>query len=120
MQTIIDSAQPYITAIVLAVVGLLAAVALRTIALLQAKGIAWLDGKLNVQQRELLHKIASEGFAYAQTVYKELGGEEKLQQALAYASDQLAARGIEAAPEEIRAAVEKAYLAYKATVLTKQ
>lgn len=115
MQTVIDQAQPYITAVVLAIVGLLAAFVLRTVALLQARGLAWLDGKLNVQQRDLLHKIASEGFAYAQTVYKELGGEEKLQQALVYVSDQLEARGIKAAPEEIRAAIEAAYLKAQTT-----
>lgn len=120
MQTVIDQAQPYITTVVLAIIGVLATVILRTIALLQAKADSWFDAKLSVSQRELLHKIASEGFAYAQTVYKELGGEEKLQQALVYASDQLEARGIKVAPEEIRAAVEKAYLAYKATVLNKQ
>jgi len=48
-----------------------------------------------------------------------LGGEEKLQQALAYTSDQLEARGIKAWPEEIRAAVETAYLTFKATLLSK-
>ncbi|QSF42638.1 phage holin, LLH family [Paenibacillus tianjinensis] len=120
MQTVIDQAQPYITTVVLAVVGILAAVILRAVALLQVKADTWFDAKLSVSQRELLHKIATEGFAYAQTVYKELGGEDKLQQALAYASDQLNVRGIKVSKEEIRAAIENAYLKYKATVLTKQ
>lgn len=120
MQSFIDQAQPYITAVVVAIVGVLATVILRTISLLQVKADSWFDAKISVSQRELLHKISTEGFAYAQTVYKDLGGADKLQQALAYASDQLEVRGIKVAPEEIRAAVEKAYLAYKATVLTKQ
>ncbi|HEY2492171.1 MAG TPA: phage holin, LLH family [Paenibacillus sp.] len=120
MQLIIDQAQPYITAVALAIVGVVATVILRAVAFLQQKANSWFDAKLSVSQRELLHKIAYEGFAYAQTVYKDLGGEDKLQQALVYASNQLEARGIKVAPEEIRAAVEKAYLAYKAAVLTKQ
>ncbi|OME62311.1 hypothetical protein BSK59_02235 [Paenibacillus odorifer] len=119
MQPIIDQAQPYITAVTLAIVGVLATVILRAVALLQHKANSWFDAKLSVSQRELLHKIASEGFAFAQTVYKDLGGEEKLQQALLYSSDQLAAKGIKVSTEEIRAAVEDAYLKYKATVLTK-
>lgn len=120
MQTLIDQAQPYITTIVLALIGVLTTVILRSVSLLQLKADAWFDAKLNVQQREMLHKIATEGFAYAQTVYKELGGEEKLQQALAYVSDQLATKGIKVSSDEVRAAVEDAYLKYKATVLTKQ
>lgn len=120
MQSIIETAQPYITAIVLGVVGMLAAVALRTISLLQAKGEAWLDSKLSVQQRELLHKIATEGFAYAQTVYGQYGGADKLQEALKYVEEQLQKKGIPVSTLEIRAAIEDAYLKYKATVLTKE
>jgi hypothetical protein len=119
MQPIIDQAQPYITAVALAIVGVLATVILRAVGLLQQKANSWFDAKLSVSQRELLHKIASEGFAIAQTVYKDLGGEEKLQQALLYSSDQLASKGIKVSTEEIRAAIEDAYLKYKATVLTK-
>lgn len=120
MQPIIDQAQPYISAIALAIVSVLATVILRAVALLQQKAIIWFDTKLSVSQRELLHKIALEGFAFAQTVYKDLGGEEKLQQALIYSSDQLASKGIKVSTDEIRAAIEDAYLKYKATVLTKQ
>ncbi|MNO34247.1 hypothetical protein D3C76_242780 [compost metagenome] len=76
MQTIIDQAQTYITAIALAVVGVLATVILRAIALLQQKANSLFDARLSVSQRELLYKIASEGFAFAQTVYKDLGGRE--------------------------------------------
>ncbi|NUU58982.1 phage holin, LLH family [Paenibacillus agri] len=120
MQTIIDQAQPYITTIVLAIVGALATAALGVIALLKSRLQAWLDGKLSIQQREMLHKIATEGFAYAQTVFKNLGGEEKLQEALKYAEEQLQKKNIKVSTLEIRAAVEDAYLKYKATVLPKE
>lgn len=120
MQTVIDQVQPYITTVVLAIIGVLATVILRAIALLQAKADSWFDAKLSVSQRELLHKIATEGFAYAQTVYKDLGGDDKLRYALTYASKQLEIRGVIVSTEEIRAAVEDAYLKYKATALTKE
>ena len=120
MQTIIEQAQPYITAIVSAIIGVLVTVILRSIALLRIKADSWFDARLSVQQRDLLHKIATEGFAYAQTVFRDMEGEAKLSQALEYTAVELDKRGITIAPEAIRAAVEDAYLKYKATVLTKQ
>ncbi|KUP22430.1 phage holin, LLH family [Paenibacillus sp. DMB5] len=119
MQTFIEQAQPYITTIVLAIIGVLATAVLGVVALLKSRLQAWLDGKLNVQQRELLHKIATEGFAYAQTVYAQYGGADKLQEALKYAEEQLQKKGITVSTLEIRAAIEDAYLKYKATLLTK-
>ncbi|MFF2910025.1 phage holin, LLH family [Paenibacillus sp. NPDC057934] len=113
MQSIIDGVQPYVTNIVLAVVGVLATVILRTVALLQQKANSWFDARLSVSQRELLHKVAAEAFAYAETVYKDKQNQVKLAQALEYATQQLGCRGIKIKPIEIRAAIEKAWYEYE-------
>ncbi|MGW8444270.1 phage holin, LLH family [Paenibacillus sp. S33] len=57
-----------------------------------------------------MHKIAGEGFAYAQTAFKQAGGERKLQEALQYASLTLSSQGIIVSQVELRSAIEKAYL----------
>ncbi|MDF2651812.1 MAG: hypothetical protein K0Q73_7617, partial [Paenibacillus sp.] len=61
-------------------------------------------------QRELLHKVAGEAYAYAETVYKSSESQIKLAQALEYATQQLGRKGIKVTPAEIRAAIEAAYL----------
>lgn len=120
MQPIVEQAQTYITAIDSAINRVLVTVILRSIALLRVKAESWFDARLSVQQRELLHKIATEGFAYAQTVFKDLEGPAKLDRALQDASEQLITRKINISDVEIRAAIEQAYLNYKAATQTKQ
>lgn len=110
MQPIIEAAQPYVTTIVTAVVGALAAVLLAAVGVIKSKAVTYLDSKLDVTQRELLHKIAAEAFAYAETVYKSEENQVKLAQALEYATQQLGRKGIKVTPAEIRAAIEAAYL----------
>lgn len=110
MQPIIEAAQPYITTIVTAIVGALAAVLLAAVGVIKAKAVTYLDSKLDATQRELLHKVASEAFAYAETVYKSAESQAKLEQALDYATEQLDRKGIKVTPAEIRAAIETAYL----------
>ncbi|NJJ41556.1 phage holin, LLH family [Paenibacillus apii] len=110
MQPIVEAAQPYVTTIVTAVVGALAAALIAAVGVIKVKVTNYLDAKLSAAQKEVLHKVAGEAYAYAQTVYKSAEGRAKLEQALGYASDQLAKRGIVVAPEEIRAAIEAAYL----------
>ncbi|WP_254348874.1 phage holin, LLH family [Paenibacillus sp. A3M_27_13] len=66
----------------------------------------------------MIHKIAGEGFALAQTAFKEAGGERKLQEALQYASLTLSSQGIVVSQVELRSAIEKAYLEYKAKTKT--
>ncbi|MNW39801.1 hypothetical protein D3C74_168950 [compost metagenome] len=87
---------------------------------LKTKVNVWLEARTTAAQREAIHKIAGEGFAYAQTAFKEAGGERKLQEALQYASLTLTSQGI-VVQVELRSAIQKAYLEYKAktkTVLT--
>ena len=114
MQPIVEAAQPYVTTIVTAVVGALAAVLLAAVGAVRAKAIAYFDSKLDTTQRELLHKVAGEAYAYAETVFKGEESQIKLAQALDYATRQLGRRGIRITPEEIRGAIEAAYLKSKA------
>lgn len=110
MQPIVEAAQPYVTTIVTAVVGALAAVLLAAVGAVRAKAIAYFDSKLDATQRELLHKVAGEAYAYAATVFKSEESQIKLAQALEYATQQLGRRGIKVTSAEMRAAIEVAYL----------
>lgn len=117
MQPIVEAAQPYITTIVTAVVGALAAVLLAAVGVIKARAVTYLDSKLDATQRELLHKVAGEAYAYAETVYKSAESQIKLSQALEYATQQLGSRGIKVTPTEIRAAIEAAYLKAQASAV---
>lgn len=110
MQPIVEAAQPYATLIVKAVIGALAAVLLTAVGVIRAKAVTYLDSKLDTTQRELLHKVAGEAFAYAETVYWSEASQVKLAQAMEYAAKQLGRRGVQITPDEIRAAIEAAYL----------
>lgn len=110
MKVIFEEVQPYVSTIVLAIVGFLATLILGVINILKAKAGAYIDAKLTATQREMLHRIAGEAYAYAETVLRGAGGEAKLSEALQYASNQLKKRGINVSAEEIQAAIEKAWL----------
>ena len=114
MQPIIESVQPYITTIAGAILSLLAAVVIGLVALLKQSIKDWIDARLSVQQRELLHKVASEAFAYAETAYEQGECDKKLAEAMDYVSSQLAKKNIKITPIEMRAAIEKAYLQHQA------
>ncbi|WP_418026211.1 phage holin, LLH family [Paenibacillus sp. JJ1722] len=121
MQTIIETVQPYVNTIATAAAGVLTAFVLGGLNKLKTKVNVWLEARTTAAQREVIHKIAGEGFAFAQTSFKEAGGERKLQEALQYASLTLSSQGIVVSQVELRSAIEKAYLEYKAktkTVLT--
>ncbi|WP_068499793.1 phage holin, LLH family [Paenibacillus kribbensis] len=121
MQTLIEGVQPYVTTIVTGVVGVLTTFVLAGLSTVKVKVNSWLEARTTATQREVIHKIAGEGFAFAQTAFKQAGGERKLQEALQYATLRLAEQGITVSAVELQAAIEKAYLEYKAktkTVLT--
>ena len=113
MQTIVEAVQPYVTTVVTALVGALVAVLLSAVAVIKTKAVTYLDSKLDATQRELLHKVASEAYAYAETVYKSAESQAKLGQALEYATQHLGHKGIKVTPAEIRAAIEKAWYDYE-------
>ncbi|MDQ0496380.1 phage holin, LLH family [Paenibacillus brasilensis] len=117
-QTIIETVQPYVSTIVTAAAGVLTAFALGGLNALKTKVNTWLEARTTAAQREVIHKIAGEGFAFAQTAFKQAGGERKLQEALQYATLRLAEQGITVSVVELQAAIEKAYLEYKAKTKT--
>ncbi|MDQ0046051.1 LL-H family phage holin [Paenibacillus polymyxa] len=123
MQTIIETVQPYVNTIVTAAAGVLTAFVLGGLNRLKTKVNVWLEARTTAAQREVIHKVAGEAFALAQTAFKEAGGERKLQEALQYTTLRLAEQGITVSAVEIRSAIEKAYLEYKAktkSVLTNE
>ncbi|QNR65002.1 hypothetical protein IAQ67_13780 [Paenibacillus peoriae] len=123
MQTIIETVQPYVSTIATAVVGVLTTVILAGLNTVKIKANTWLEARTSAVQRELIHKIAGEGFVFAQTAFKQAGGERKLQEALQYATLRLAEQGITVSVVELQTAIEKAYLEYKAktkSVLTNE
>ncbi|WP_016821975.1 hypothetical protein [Paenibacillus polymyxa] len=82
MQTIIDTVQPYVNTIVTATAGVLTAFVLGGLTNSKLKVNVRLEARTTAAQREVIHKIAGEGFTFAQTAFKEAGGERKLQKAL--------------------------------------
>ncbi|URJ42215.1 phage holin, LLH family [Paenibacillus polymyxa] len=113
MQNVIETIQPAINTIVTAILGVLVTFALAGINTLKNKANNWLDARTTDAQREVIHKVAGEAFALAQTAFKEAGGERKLQEALQYASLTLSSQGIVVSQVELKSAIEKAYLEHK-------
>lgn len=111
LNTVIEAAQPYITSIVLALIGLLASVVLAGINKLKARVEELLNSRLSESQRALLHTIASEAFAYAETEWKGKGGDAKLTAAMQYVLDKLGQYGIAVTAEEIQSAIHAAWIA---------
>ncbi|MEK3851187.1 phage holin, LLH family [Paenibacillus sp. FSL R7-0340] len=114
MQTIIETVQPYVSTIVTAILGVLTALVIAGLNTIKVKANTWIDARTTESQRVLLHKLAEEGFSLAKTAYKEEDGPKKLQEALSYVTGQLEQKGINLTSVEVQAAIEKAYLDYKA------
>ncbi|MEK5089027.1 phage holin [Paenibacillus sp. FSL M8-0228] len=114
MQTIIETVQPYVSTIATAILGVLTAIVIAGLNTIKVKANTWIDARTTESQRVLLHKLAEEGFSLAKTAYKEADGPKKLQEALSYVTGQLEQKGITLTPVEVQAAIEKAYLDYKA------
>lgn len=113
MKEIMEQAQPYIVSIVTALIGILATIVTGAIKKAQNKAEQYYKAHTNEKDRELLHKIGLEAFAWAETLYKEYEGDRKLQEAFAYASEKLKSIGVDVSGDEIRAAIEKAVVDYK-------
>ncbi|MEK5260217.1 hypothetical protein MKY75_13495 [Paenibacillus sp. FSL L8-0663] len=61
---------------------------------LKTKVNVWLEARTTAAQREVIHKVAGEAFAFAQTTFKDAGGVHKMHEALQYASLRLTEQGI--------------------------
>lgn len=102
-----EALQPAVTDIVKDLIGVAVGLIVVFYGLLKTKIFSYI-------KNEMLHKIASEGFAYAETQFKELKGTAKMNQAFMYVSEKLGKIGIKVTTEEINAAIEKAVLEYNA------
>lgn len=109
-----DQVQPQVSAIIIYIVGIMATVVLALLAMLKTRVSLWIDTKTSAAQRELLHKIANEAFAHAETMFSDQAGAKKLNEALIYASDKLGKIGIKVTMEELKAAIHEACLKYNA------
>ncbi len=115
-QLLINAVQPYILGILQVILFVLVGVLIS--ALLKVKGfvINWLLAHTTAKQRDTLHQLGEEAFAFAKTVYINHDGPTKLAAAVAYLSSRLREKGLNVTPDEMRAAIEKAYLAYQAII----
>ncbi|WP_168120955.1 phage holin, LLH family [Paenibacillus sp. HB172176] len=111
-----ENLQPFIDAIVTALVGLLVTAILGLLAVLKSKIETWLTTKTSVQQREILTKLAGEGMAFAESIYEQAGGPQKLEAAYAYVLQHVEEIGIKINSNSIKAAIEKAVLDYNSHV----
>lgn len=114
MENTIELIQPYITSIVVAVVGILTTIVLGLLASLKTKVTVWIDTKTSASQRDLIHKIANEAFAHAESLFSSESGRVKLGKAFIYASGKLSNLGIKVSEDEVNAAIERACLEYNA------
>lgn len=98
--------------VVLALVSLLAAITLAVLAGARRRVLDWIDSRKNLEQRDLLHRLAEEAFALVEQTMAGSKSADKLSVASTYLARALEARGITLSPDEIRAAIEKAVLQY--------
>lgn len=116
MQAIMQTLQPYLDQIVQALLGLLVLMVMAGLNQVKRKATNWLETRTTESQRQLLLTVGREAFTHAETVFKGMGAQQKLDGALDYASQRLTGLGIEVTPAEMRAAVHSAWLDYQAQV----
>ncbi|MFK7695331.1 phage holin, LLH family [Paenibacillus sp. HJGM_3] len=108
-----DYIQTYMTDIVLAMLSILMIWTLSALVIARNRINAWLQAKVSESQRELLHKLAEEAFAHAETVWKGAGGEAKLKGAYDYAAQRIQTLGIPVTADDVKAAIHKAWLTFQ-------
>ncbi|MFS1513410.1 phage holin, LLH family [Chengkuizengella sp. SCS-71B] len=108
--------QPYLETIVFALISVISTLVVAALIELRNKVLFWIQSKTNKEQRELLLKISEEAFSYAEKVFYQSKGPEKLDAAYDYASSKLGSLGIQFTKDEIKATIEKAVLEYNSKV----
>ncbi|HHY68562.1 phage holin, LLH family [Kyrpidia sp.] len=101
---------PLANQLVLFVLQFLAALGLALLHLAGRKVADYLRLHATKAQRDLLACLAAEAFSFAETVYRDSDGPAKLEQAMGYLSQRLRQHGVTVTPDEMRAAVEQAWL----------
>ncbi|OPX88132.1 MAG: Phage holin protein (Holin_LLH) [Pelotomaculum sp. PtaB.Bin104] len=100
----------YTTEIALAVVSILVVLVKGWLNGLKKKAEAYYESKTTTEQRKTLAFLGKEAFSFAETAYKELKGPDKLAEAVKYLEAKAASNGLSITAEEVRAAVEAAWL----------
>ena len=78
---------------------------------LQPVVAAWLDANTTAAQKKLIKELGSEAFVYAETVFKDKNGADKLHEALAFFQKNMSKYNLPGLTyENIRNAVEQAWL----------
>lgn len=88
-------------------VSLIAIMVATAMAELRKRVLAWADAKKSKAEREILHKLAEEGFALIEQTMLGARPGDKINAASAYVSRHLQSRKINVTPEEVRAAIER-------------
>jgi LL-H family phage holin len=114
-----DIIQPYIVPVLQALVGLLVTILIAAVVSLRQKINTWVESRTTAAQRESLHKFSLEAFAFAETVFKDSNGPEKLTAAYGYLSRRAKENGIKIDEAEIRAIIEKSVLDFNAGMKSK-
>jgi LL-H family phage holin len=100
----------FTTEIALAALALLTVLAKGWLNGLKQKAEAYYEARTTTEQRTTLALLGKEAFSFAETVYRELKGPDKLAEAIKYLEQKATAAGINISFEEARAAVEAAWL----------
>lgn len=108
MKTILEIAQPYLTAVATALIGLLATLLLALITGLRHKLELWLEARTSAAQREVLHKLAAEAYAYTEKLY-DGNSEDKLNAAIQYVVTRMNLSRFGLTSRDVRAAIQKAW-----------
>jgi len=73
--------------------------------------VAWLDANTSAAQKKVIKELGSEAFVYAETVFKDKNGADKLHEALAFFQKAMYKYNLPGLSyENIRNAVEQAWL----------
>ncbi|AFC32118.1 hypothetical protein PM3016_5418 [Paenibacillus mucilaginosus 3016] len=113
---ILEIIQPHITEIAQSVLTIAALIALAGLRQVKKKALELYKAQTTDAQREVLNKVGTEAFAHAETLYKGMGGDAKLDAAYQYASKKLGQLGINLSVDEIKASIHTAWLDHNAKV----
>jgi hypothetical protein len=100
----------HIAELILTVAGILAILARNWLKELKLKALAYLEQRTNAEQRKLLAILGKEAFSFAETVYRELKGSQKMEKAAGYLEERAKALGLSITTAEAQAAIEAAWI----------
>lgn len=105
-----ESIQPYIENVMLALISLAAALLTAALLELRKRVLAWVESKTSREQREWLYRLAEEAFCFAEKAFEGTDGFRKRAAASGYLKKRLREEGIRLGEDELRAVNEKAVM----------